>query len=76
MVREASFYASKAIRYDSLGATGLAIHHYRKGIYTLRMMLAAHPDTWLRYSYEARCDSYRHRIDILERRMACGRTPA
>ncbi len=40
------------------------------------MLLAAHPDMWLRYSYEARCDSYRHRIDILERRMARGCAPA
>ena len=76
MAREASFHASKAILYDSLGATGTAIHHYGEAICVLRMLLAAHPGTWLRYSYEARCDSYRHRIDVLERRTACGRTPA
>ena len=74
--RGASFHASEAILYDSLGAAGMAIHHYGEAICALGMLLAAHPGTWLRYSYEARCDSYRHRIDILERRMARGRTPA
>ena len=59
----------EAIRCDSLGAAGLAIHHYREGICTLRMLLGPIRNTWLRYSYEARCDSYRHRIDILERSM-------
>ena len=72
----ASFHASEAILYDSLGAAGMAIHHYGEAICALRMLLAAHPDTRLRLVYEARCDSYRHRIDILERRMARGRTPA
>ena len=76
LAREASAHASEAIRYDSKGAAGMAIHHYREGICALRMLLAAHPDTWLRYSYEARCNSYRYRIDALERRMARGRTPA
>ena len=74
--REASFHASKAILYDSMGAAGLAIHHYGEAICALRMLLAAHLGTWLRHAYEARCDSYRHRIDILESRMARGRTPA
>ena len=55
---------------------GMAIHHYGEAIYALGMLLAAHPDTRLRLVYEARCDSYRHRIDILESRMARGRTPA
>ena len=76
MARDASFHASKAILYDSLGAAGMATHHYGEGIRALRMLLAAHPDTRLRHSCEARCDSYRHRIDILESRMARGRTPA
>ena len=76
LVGDASAHSSEAILCDSLGAAGLAIHHYREGICTLRMLLAAHPDTWLRYSYEARCDSYRHRIDILERSMARDRTSA
>ena len=70
--REASFHASKVILYDSRGAAGMAIHHYGEGIYALRMLLAAHPDTRLRLIYEARCDSYRYRIDILESRMTCG----
>ena len=74
--RGASFHASEAILYDSMGAAGMAVHHYGEGIYALRMLLAAHPDTRLRLVYEARGDSYRHRIDILERRMARGRTPA
>ena len=76
MAREASFHASKAILYDSLGAAGMAVHHYGEGIHALRMLLAAHPDTRLRLVYEARCDSYLRRIDVLERRMARGRTPA
>ena len=76
MAREASFHASKAILYDSMGAAGMAVHHYWEGIYALRMLLAAHPDTRLRLVYEARCDSYLRRIDVLERRMARGRTPA
>ena len=76
LARGASFHASEAIRYDSLGAAGMAIHHYGEGIYALRTLLAVHPDTRLRLIYEARCDSYRHRIDVLERRMARGRTPA
>ena len=58
MAREASFHASKAILYDSMGAAGMAVHHYWEGIYALRMLLAAHPDTRLRLVYEARCDSY------------------
>ena len=69
----ASFHASEAILYDSLGAAGMPIRHYREGIRVLRMLLAAHPDTRLRLVYEARCDSYRHRIGTLERRMARGR---
>ena len=66
MARGASFHASEAILYDSLGAADTAIHHYGEGIRALRMLLAAHPGTWLRYSYEARCDSYLHRFDVLK----------
>ena len=69
-------HASEAILYDSTGAAGMAVHHYGEGICALRMLLAAHPDTRLRRVYAARCDSYRHRIDILKRRMARGRTLA
>ena len=76
MARGESFHASEAILYDSMGAAGLAIHHYGEGICSLRMLLAAHPDTRLRHSCEARCDSYLYRIGILESRMARGRTPA
>ena len=76
MAREASFHASEAILCDSLGAAGMAIHHYGKAICALRMLLAAHPGMSLRLICEARCDSYRHRIDILESRMARGRAPA
>ena len=76
MARNASFHASEAILYDSMGAAGMAIHHYWEAICALRMLLATYPGTRLRLVYEARCDSYRHRIDILERRMARGRTPA
>ena len=60
----------------SIQIMNLAIHHYGEAICALRMLLAAHPNTRLRLVYEARCDSYWHRIDILERRMARGRTPA
>ena len=70
--RGASFHASEAIRYDSMGAAGMAVRHYGEAIYSLRMLLAAHPDTRFRLVYEARCDSYRHRIDMLERRAARG----
>ena len=76
MARETSFHASKAILYDSLGTAGMAIHHYGEAICALRMLLATHPDTRLRRVYEARCDSYRHRIDALKSRMVRGRTPA
>ena len=55
---------------------GLAIHHYGDAICALRMLLVAHPNTRLRLVYEARCDSYRHRIGTLVSRMARGRTPA
>ena len=72
--RGASFHASKTILYDSLGAAGMAIHHYGEGIYVLEMLLAAHPDTHLRLVYEARCDSYRHRIDVLGGRAAARRS--
>ena len=75
MARDASFHASEAILYDSMGAAGMAIHHYGEAICALGMLLAAHPDTRLRLIYEARCDSYLNRIDILESRMARGRTP-
>ena len=74
--RGASFHASKAILYDSMGTAGMAIHRYGEAICALRILLAVHPDTRLRLVCEARCDSYRHRIDILERRMARGRTQA
>ena len=60
----------------AMGAAGMAVHHYGEGIRALRMLLVAHPDTRLRLVCEARCDSYWHRIDILESRMARGRTPA
>ena len=76
MARDASFHASEAILYDSMGAAGMAIHHYGEAICALGMLLAAHPDTRLRLIYEARCDSYRHRIDVLESHMTRGRTPA
>ena len=75
MAGGASFHASEAVLCDSMGAAGMAIRHYGKGIYSLRMLLAAHPDTRLRHTYETRCGSYRHRIDILERCMARGRAP-
>ena len=42
----------------------------------MRMLLAVYLDTCLRLVYEAWCDSYRHRIDILERRMARDYTQA
>ena len=71
-----SFHASKSILYDSLGAAGMAIHHYGEGMYALRMLLVAHPNTHLRLIYEARCDSYQNKIDSLKRRLAHGRTPA
>ena len=73
--RGASFHASEAILYDSMGAAGMAVRHYGEAIYALRMLLAAHPDTRLRLVYEARCDSYRHRIDMLERCTVHGRPP-
>ena len=76
MARGASFHASEAIRYDSLGAAGLAIHHYGEAICALRMLLAAYPGTRLRHSCEAWCDSYLYKIGTLKRRMARGRTPA
>ena len=76
LVREASWHASEAILYDSTGAAGMAVHHYGEGICALRMLLATHPDTRLRRVYEARCDSYQHRIDALKSRMVRGRTPA
>ena len=76
MARGASFHASEAILYDSLGAADMAIHHYGEATCALGMLLAAHPGMSLRLICEARCDSYRHRIDILESRMARGRTPA
>ena len=41
--RGASFHASEAIRYDSLGAAGMAIHHYGEGTCAPGMLLAAHP---------------------------------
>ena len=76
MARGASFHASEAILYDFLGAAGMAIYHYGEAICALRMLLAAHPGMSLRLICEARCDSYRYRIDVLERRMARGRTSA
>ena len=74
--RETSAHASEATLYDSMGAAGMAIHHYREGICALRILLAAHLGTCLRRVYEARCDSYRYRIDTLKRHMARDRTPA
>ena len=35
MARGAPFHASEAILYDSLGAAGMAIHHYRIINYSL-----------------------------------------
>ena len=52
----------------------IASRHSTHG--TRRMLLASYPGTSLRYSYEARCDSYRYRINALKSRMARGRTPA
>lgn len=75
LANDASWHASEAIRHDSLGAAGMAIHHYGEGICALGMLLAAHPGTRLRFIYEARCDSYRHRIDTLKRQASSGRTP-
>ena len=60
----------------SIQIMDMAIHHYWEAICALRMLLAAHPNTRLRLVYETRCDSYRHRIDVLKKRMARGCTPA
>ena len=75
MARGASYHASEAIRYDSIGAAGMATYHYRESMYALRMFLMAHPNSRLRMIYEARCCSYQNRIDVLEMRMARGRIP-
>ena len=43
--RNASQYASDAIKYDSQGARGMAIAHYEKAIQSLSKLMKLYPDS-------------------------------
>ena len=52
--RNASQYASDAIKYDSQGARGMAIAHYEKAIQSLSKLKKLWPDSKLNTIYTER----------------------
>ena len=64
--RNASQYASDAIKYDSQGARGMAIAHYEKATQSLSKLMKLYPDSKLNTIYTERLKSYQNRIKALQ----------
>ena len=64
--KNASQYASAAIKYDSQGARGMAVTHYQKAIDSLLKLMHLYPDSKLNKIYTERMKSYKTRIEALQ----------
>ena len=64
--KNASQYATAAIKYDSQGARGVAVTHYQKAIDTLLKLMHLYPDSQLNKIYTERVKSYKARIEALQ----------
>ena len=64
--KNASQYASAAIKYDSQGARGMAVTHYQKAIDSLLKLMHLYPDSKLNKIYTERMKSYKTRIEVLQ----------
>ena len=64
--KNASKYASDAIKYDSQGARGMAIPFYQRAIDSLLKLMRLYPDSKLNKIYTERVKSYRNRINALQ----------
>ena len=64
--KNASQYATAAIKYDSQGARGMAVTHYQKAIDSLLKLMHLYPDSKLNKIYTERMKSYKTRIEVLQ----------
>jgi len=64
--KNASQYATSAIKYDSQGARGMAVTHYQKAIDSLLKLMHLYPDSKLNKIYTERMKSYKTRIEALQ----------
>ena len=64
--KNASQYATAAIKYDSQGARGIAVTHYQKAIDSLLKLMHLYPDSKLNKIYTERMKSYKTRIEVLQ----------
>ena len=64
--KNASQYATAAIKYDSQGARGVAVTHYQKAIDSLLKLMHLYPDSQLNKIYTERVKSYKARIEALQ----------
>ena len=64
--KNASQYATAAIKYDSQGAREVAVTHYQKAIDSLLKLMHLYPDSQLNKIYTERVKSYKARIEALQ----------
>jgi SpoVK/Ycf46/Vps4 family AAA+-type ATPase len=64
--KNASQFATAAIKYDSQGARGMAVTHYQKAIDSLLKLMHLYPDSKLNKIYTERMKSYKTRIEVLQ----------
>lgn len=62
----ASKYAAEAIRLDSQGSRGMAIHSYQRAIEALVKLVQIYPDYKLNKVYMERANAYQNRIKALQ----------
>ncbi len=65
MKNGASRHASEAIKYDGMGATGMAIRHYTMAIWHLGEMIGANEHPKLQFIHMGRRDAMLKRIHRL-----------
>ena len=64
--KNASRYASDAIKFDSHGSRGMAIGNYQKAIDSLIKLTRLYPDSKINKIYSERIKSYQNRIKALQ----------
>ena len=64
--KNASRYASDAIKFDSHGSRGMAIGNYQKAIDSLIKLTRLYPDSKINKIYSERMKSYQNRIKALQ----------
>ena len=64
--KNASQFATAAIKYDSQGARGMAVTHYQKAIDSLLKLMHLYPNSKLNKIYTERMKSYKTRIEVLQ----------